>query len=127
MEEKNNPTDQNSIDGIDQIREIILGEQILNWDARFKKLEQTLKDLDKNLESKFSSLTKTIEKTNESLSKAAASSKTDLAAESKELANQLKKLKTELGKKIDHLTENKVDKDSIGEVFIQWGQKVKSK
>ena len=110
-------------DSIVQIRQIIFGEQIRSWEKQFKRLEQKLNELNKKLEESVKALEARIES-------AVVTQQESAAALSAELDRADQALKTELGqvqKLLKDLKENKVDKDSIGEVFIQWGEKVKAK
>lgn len=113
--------------GIDQIRDIILGEEIQSWEKRFDRIEKNLASLTKSTEKNLAELSERVEshisvagKNNESL-------QNDLSATSQEIRSIIEKFKADLEKKIKTLADDKVDKDSIGDVFIQWGQKVKAK
>ncbi len=107
------PTKSSSIN---QIREIILGEQISFWENNFKSLEKKLADLDR----KISSVQDAVNNENSNLGD-------ELNKLKKELSSKITKLQNEFTKKTDELDGSQVDKDSIGEVFIQWGQQVKTK
>lgn len=103
-------------DSINQIREIILGEQINSWEKNFKRLEEKLNDLER----KISSVQETGQNENRNLGNEISLSKEDFSA-------KITGIQKEFNKKIKELERVKVDKDSIGEVFIQWGQQVKTK
>lgn len=115
------------LNGIDQIRDIILGEQIDLWEKRIRKLEQGLKNLTDSTHSKIEELQNQIENSRSESMNTSEKNKEDLLQTTDKLRSALNDFKKEFDKEIQSLSENKVDKDSIGEVFIQWGQKVKSK
>lgn len=109
-------SEQTNSDSINQIREIILGEHISSWEKNFKRLEKKLNDLDR----KISSVQDALKNENSNLGD-------ELSKSQKELSSKITKLQSEFNKSIKELEGSKVDKDSIGEVFIQWGQQVKTK
>ena len=123
----NRTTAPQVLNGIDQIRDIILGEQIDSWEKRIKKLEQSLKNLTDSTQAKIRELSARIETSRSESLHTSETSKQELHKTDDELRAALNELKKEFDKRIQSLLEDKVDKDSIGEVFIQWGQKVKSK
>ncbi len=112
---------------LDQIRDIILGEHIEEWEKQFARLDASIAKLRNDTSAQFKEVQV---KLNENANQ--AQDETGKLAEKSEqsvteLRALLKKFHHELGQRIEELDENKVDKDSIGEVFIQWGQRVKSK
>jgi uncharacterized protein (DUF342 family) len=109
--------------GIDQIREIIFGEQLIAWQQRFSELEKALSELHKTVESGFSRLEMQIGTEKQNLTGNVQELRTDVSKDTDNLRSQIAAARKQLAA----LDERKVDRDSIGEVFIQWGQKVKAK
>ncbi len=103
-------------ESINQIREIIFGEHISSWEKKFKSLEKKLNELDRK-----------IDLVQDSLKNANSNLGDELGKCNEGLSTEITKLQNEINKKLHDLEGNKVDKDSIGEVFIQWGQQVKTK
>jgi len=129
MADKNNDSNQETADtnGIDQIREIIFGEQLISWQQRFADLEKALSELKKSVESGFSRLEKQIGTEKQTLTGNVQDLRSEVNKDSDDLRAQIAAARKELADKIATLNERKVDRDSIGEVFIQWGQKVKAR
>lgn len=113
--------------GIDQIREIILGEKMQAWEARFERIEKNLANLGKSTEARLAELAERVESHITAAGQESKSFRNDLSSASEEIRTSIEKFKVDLDKKLKKLADDKVDKDSIGEVFIQWGQSVKSK
>jgi len=109
-------SEQTNSDSIQRIREIIFGEYIHSWENNFKRLEKKIGDLNKKIDTIHAELK------SESVGRVE-----ELSQSKKELKSEIKKLQTEMTNKLKKLDDSKVDKDSIGEVFIQWGQQVKAK
>lgn len=102
---------------IEQIRDIIFGDQIIEFEKQINGLKQECDDLKRRvaeLETKHT-------KTDQTLSANFEKSKSD-QQQVYELIEQLKK---EIDHKIEQLAESKVDKNQIGQAFIEWGIKVK--
>ncbi len=109
-------SEQTNSDSMQQIREIIFGEYIHSWENNFKRLEKKLADLGKKIDAIHADL------------KSESGGRVEALSQSKnELRSEIKKLQTEMTNKLKKIDDSKVDKDSIGEVFIQWGQQVKAK
>lgn len=113
--------------GIDQIRDIILGEEIQSWEKRFDRIEKNLASLTKSTEKNLAELSERVESHISVAGKNNKSLQNDLSVTAQEIRSIIEKFKADLEKKIKTLADDKVDKDSIGDVFIQWGQKVKAK
>lgn len=113
--------------GIEQIRDIILGEQIAAWNKRFDKLESELKHFVKATRQELDGLNTKIEQSGRDTAHSNQELTAQISQSTSNLQELIEALKTDLLNKIDDLTNSKVDKDSIGEVFIQWGQQVKSR
>jgi DNA anti-recombination protein RmuC len=136
MENKSKPaTPEKSVEssqnhdpgGIQQIREIILGEQIISWNHKISQLEDKLDKLNATINSKVTELNKKISSNQKSVSEHLESTNKEMQQSAKDIQKLLAEFKKEVEQNLQKLHENKVDRDSIGEVFIQWGQKVKNR
>ncbi|MBK7979080.1 MAG: hypothetical protein IPK06_03530 [Ignavibacteriae bacterium] len=110
----------NTLGGLKQIREIIFGEYLDNLQNQINQL----RDENKNLKQQVSLHDKNLEKASSQISDLFSKSKnsdTNIQKSSEELD----KIKTELESKIKELKLTKIDKNQIGQVFIEWGMKVK--
>ncbi|MBI1932323.1 MAG: hypothetical protein HYS24_07270 [Ignavibacteriales bacterium] len=110
----------NTLGGLKQIREIIFGEYLDNLQNQINQL----RDENKNLKQQVSLHDKNLEKASSQISDLFSKSKnsdTNIQKSSEELY----KIKTELESKIKELKLTKIDKNQIGQVFIEWGMKVK--
>jgi predicted nucleic acid-binding Zn-ribbon protein len=106
--------------GLKQIREIIFGEVINNLQNQINDLKAE----NNNLKQQINVHEKNISKS--------AGLITELTAKQKDSENSLSKtndliskLSNELEGKIKELKLSKIDKNQIGQVFIEWGMKVK--
>ena len=117
MAPKENTATDNSKNSIDQIRDIIFGDEILQLQKDIQQLKQEYKNM--NLK-----ITALENKYNEAIAENAKihhNANTNI----KEIQKQIERTKSELAQKIKKLSESKVDKGQIGQAFIEWGQKVK--
>lgn len=121
MAQKEPESVQQLTDGIDQIRDIIFGEQISEYDKKLSNIEHKLtaitNDL-KNLEKKHAETANTV---NENLN----SLKNATSIDRDKIHEMIEQMKNEIDQKMNELGDSKVDKSAIGEVFIEWGMKVK--
>ena len=110
----------NTLGGLKQIREIIFGEYLDNLQNQINQL----RDENKNLKQQVSLHDKNLEKASSQISDLFSKSKnsdTNILKSSEEFD----KIKTEFESKIKELKLTKIDKNQIGQVFIEWGMKVK--
>jgi predicted nucleic acid-binding Zn-ribbon protein len=112
---------ENSKHSIEQIRDIIFGEQI----AEYKKMISHLTKECSNLKKRLDNLEKKYEDEIKRLTNENSSQHTQLVAKQDEIMESVTKLKEEFDRKYNELIEQKVDKSEIGQAFIDWGMKVK--
>ncbi len=113
-------------EGILQIRNILLGDLVLRWESKINKMEAGVRELIRKTEAKLAAMEEKINMMDKELKEELETNLMDIEQENDELRALVDNLKKDFEKKIKHLMENKLDKDSIAEVFIQWGQQVKS-
>lgn len=107
-------------ESIDQIRDIIFGDQIEKFERTINQLKKEcneFRDRIAQLEEKHSAVDHTIDSDHEK----------QKAMESAQIQLQefIEKTKRELDQKIAELFDTKVDKTQIGKAFIEWGMKMK--
>ena len=107
---------------LDEIRDIIFGDDKEVWENQINLLKQECNDL----QNKLSALEKKLEETEKTLSNNVDELKISQSQQQK-LNEVIENLKNEFEFKIKELTESKVDKKQIGQAFIEWGTKVKQK
>ena len=112
---------ENSKHSIEQIRDIIFGEQI----AEYKKMISHLTKECSNLKKRLDNLEKKYEDEIKRLTNENSEQHTQSAAKQEEIMESVTKLKEEFDRKYNELIEQKVDKSEIGQAFIDWGMKVK--
>jgi predicted RNase H-like nuclease (RuvC/YqgF family) len=120
MAEKKGDLLNNSGGSIEQIREIIFGDQMIEFDRQIKELKKEctqFKNKINDLEKKDAEFDQLMAETKEK-QKASAS-------DQQRIHEIIEKLKKEFDKKIAELKDAKVDKSQIGQAFIDWGMKVK--
>ena len=105
---------------IDEIREIILGDDRVKFESEIAELRKENDDLRTELKT----LKSRLEKSNIMLS-ANVEDLTRVVDENKLLVKDLETLKKDFEAKISRLNEKKLDKTEIGQAFIEWGTRVK--
>lgn len=112
-------------DSLAQIRDIIVGEYSKTWEKRFTRLQEQIQQMNQQIQKQLHELS---EKIAQSANERESSHQTlteNLDKTRSEITEMVKAAQSTLQKELTRLKEVKVDKDSIGEVFIQWGQQVK--
>jgi len=113
------------VNEIGQIREILLGEFISSWEVRISKMETGVKELIGQTEKKLTELESRMVALDKEIKDEIETNFMDLEQENGDLRSLVENFHKELNRKMDSLTDGKLDKESIADVFIQWGQKVK--
>ena len=125
MDEQTNPkVGTGGKEALDQIRDIIFGDSLLKIQTELENLRKQIKDLEKsigNIKNEGAEMTKElragtieeIQKVNESAKERQDKIQASMNSLAKTVKSQLKKL-----------DETKVDKSKIGQVFMEWGQKM---
>lgn len=107
-------------ESIDQIREIIFGEQEKDYELRLQELKQQCEQLHSRLAALESQQQSTQHTLKEDYVRVEAYQNGQ-----QELRTWIEKAQAELERKIEKLAANKVDRSQIGQAFIEWGMKVK--
>ena len=105
---------------IEQIRDIIFGDHIAEFEKQVKELKKEythLKNRINDLEKKNVDLDQVITENTEQ--------QKNTASDQQQTHKIIEQLKEEFERKIAELTDAKVDKSEIGQAFIEWGMKVK--
>ena len=121
MGENNAALINKSLHGIDQIRDIIFGEQIIEFENEIKHLKQECK----NLKTRIGELEKKQERNIDQLKTEYSEHHSQSESNFKQNSELIEKLKSEIIQKLNEMDERKVDKTQIGQAFIDWGMKVK--
>ncbi|MBN1350810.1 hypothetical protein JXJ21_15435 [candidate division KSB1 bacterium] len=106
--------------GIEQIRDIIFGEQTRAFQRQMDELKNECAALKKQIAELGQKHMKSDQQINDNMEKWALS-----ANEQQRFQNMFDQMKSELERKIADLDELKVDKSQIGQAFIEWGTRVK--
>jgi len=104
-----------SLDNMDQIRQIIFGEKIQEYDKKFNKMMDEIELVKKEMENSISKLEKFIEK-KDTESKQATNEVSEMLANSKK---EFQKLVNDLQKKIDSIIDSKTDREKLAELFSE--------
>ncbi|MBN1466898.1 hypothetical protein JXA02_14185 [candidate division KSB1 bacterium] len=124
MDEKIKATPENKVSGVDQIREIIVGDYLRDVHAELASLQKQITELRRTLsgfKEEADSLSQNLQAiTVGELKKAKETVEEQQKNFETSMNNMIKTVKTQLKK----LEENKVDKSKIGQVFMEWGQKI---
>ena len=106
---------------IEQIREIIFGEQINKFENEIKHLKQECK----NLKTRIGELEKKQERDIDQLKTESSEHHSQSESNFRQNSELIEQLKSEIIQKLNEMDERKVDKTQIGQAFIDWGMKVK--
>ncbi len=112
---------ENSKHSIEQIRDLIFGEQITEYKNMIANLTQECSSLKKRLDALEKKYQDDLEQVNTDNSAKHSESE----SKQQELVEFVRKITEEFDQKIEKLAEQKVDKSEIGQAFIDWGMKVK--
>ncbi|MEE4311559.1 MAG: hypothetical protein V2J62_06785 [candidate division KSB1 bacterium] len=102
---------------LDAIRDIIFGEELKLFQNHLNQLKKKLDALSKRVDA----VNENVEKIEKSISDDRDSS----VKVNKETQATIDRLKKELDDQLKTITDTKVSKSEIGQVFIEWGMKVK--
>ncbi len=105
---------------MDQIRQIIFGEQMQEYEKKFNKMLQEIELLKREMENSISKLEKFIEK-KDAESKKATHEVTDMIDNSK---REFKKLLNDLQKKVDKIMDSKTDRAKLSDLFSEISQRL---
>lgn len=118
MNKKNGVKQQHG--GIKEIREIIFGEVINNLQSQINELKSENKSLKDQLKLHENDISKSSSLINELTHN--QNSTNNLQSK---LTTQVEAIKADFEEKIKELKLTKIDKNQIGQTFIEWGMKVK--
>ena len=107
-------------ESIEQIREIIFGDQIENFEQAINQLKKE----NTELRERIAQLEKNHQAVDQIIATDHEKQKSIESAQS-QFQEFIEKTKQELDQKIANLNDAKVDKSQIGQAFIEWGMKVK--
>lgn len=110
-----------AMDGIDQIREIIFGEQMVEFRKQFDELKKKCQELS----NKINGLEKKQSDCDHHMTEALAQQKSTQLSDQQQTRALIEQLKKEFDQKIAELDQVKVDRSQIGQAFIEWGMQVK--
>ena len=120
MTEKKGDLLNNSGGSIEQIREIIFGDQMIEFDRQIKELKKECTQF----KNKINDLEKKDAEFDQLMAEAKEKQKAS-ASDQQQIHEIIEQLKKEFDQKIAELKDAKVDKSQIGQAFIDWGMKVK--
>jgi len=109
-----------NFDSIQQIRDIIVGEELAQLKNQIRQLQNECEQLKNQLAVLEKKLDTDNQLTTQNLENLTAST-----LDRQQIYSLLDEIKKDIENKFSDLNEKKVDKSQIGEVFIQWGMKVK--
>ncbi len=116
-------TEQNG--GIEQIREIVVGENLRAIQASIEHLQSQINELKGSLGSFRDEADEFNKNFQQSTSQEFEKTQQELQQKHKTVENSIAELMNTLKLQIKRLDENKVDKSRIGQVFMEWGMKMK--
>lgn len=115
MADKKIPSPDDKSQEVDRIRDIIFGSQMRTYDGNFQTIQR---DLERHLQE--------IERLNEKLAEQERTFSQKLQALEREMRRSDDTLRTELRETAQRLTDEKVDRQVLGNLFIEIGNQLKS-
>lgn len=119
MNKKSNGNKQ-SPGGIKEVREIIFGDYLNNMQVQIDELKKENKDLKQQLKAAENNLLNSDNLIGELKGKVS-----DCFSDNDKLEKYLKKVESSILQKIKEIDSAKIDKNQIGQAFIEWGTRVK--
>ncbi|MCA9734720.1 MAG: hypothetical protein H6696_09300 [Deferribacteres bacterium] len=111
-------------EGIGQIRNILLGDIISIWEAKISHMERGVQELINHTEAKLIELEERFNALDHELKEELETNLLEVEQENDDLRSMVQSLKEQFENQMHQLESGKLDKNSIADVFIQWGQKM---
>ena len=112
------------MDNVDQIRQLILGEQLQNYDQELKKLQQDLQTIRADLEQFLSAFTKELEGMRQQRSGSVASIEKMLDQNRDSLRKQLSEAEKELRKMAHQIEDSGTNRHDLADLLIELGKQL---
>jgi hypothetical protein len=119
MDNKKNPGD------LDQVRELIFGEQTRQNQKKFDAVSNRLDDLKKYISEVSDETGQRFKKADKDAQNMQKELESHLEKVRKELSRSLESTKSQILKKIDQLIDEKTDRMQLGNFLIDMGMKIK--
>lgn len=114
MSDAENPKSATSPQDLERVREILFGGVIRDHDTRFATLQRDLERLQKALD-----------RTNEELANQDSAQSRKLQETRQEFQTENDEIRAELRSSVERLSSAKVDKEQLGNLFIEMGNQIK--
>lgn len=124
-QDKVDETIAEQLGGIEQIREIVVGENLRAIQASIEHLQSQIDTLKHSLGSFRDEADEFNKNFQQSTSEEFEKTQEELQKKHQSVENSIAELMNTLKLQIKRLDENKVDKSRIGQVFMEWGMKMK--
>ncbi len=120
MPGKTERTNSTADAAIDKIRELIFGEQIIAFQQQILALQEECQAINRELNQLKKQHEENADLINKNMTRLNRAESAD-----QQINDLIERFKAELNGRLAELEAKKVDKSQIGEVFIEWGMKVK--
>ncbi len=111
-------------DGLDQIQRILFGDIFSIWEAKISQMERGVQELISHTEAKLQELEERFTMLDQELKEELETNLLEVEQENDDLRTMVQSLKDQFEIQMRSLESGKLDKNSIADVFIQWGQKM---
>ncbi|KAA3656453.1 MAG: hypothetical protein DWQ10_15395 [Calditrichaeota bacterium] len=111
-------------EGVGQIRNILLGDIISVWEEKITQMERGVQELINHTEAKLIELEERFNALDHELKEELETNLLEVEQENDDLRSMVQTLKDQFEMQMQSLESGKLDKNSIADVFIQWGQKM---
>ncbi|KAA3610651.1 MAG: hypothetical protein DWQ05_21785 [Calditrichaeota bacterium] len=111
-------------DGLGQIQKILFGDIFLTWETKISQMERGVQELINHTEAKLQELEERFTMLDQELKEELETNLLEVEQENDDLRGMVQSLKEQFELQMQDLESGKLDKNSIADVFIQWGQKM---
>jgi len=111
-------------DGLDQIQRILFGDIFSTWESKISQMERGVQELINHTEAKLQELEERFNMLDQELKEELETNLLEVEQENDDLRSMVQGLRDQFEAQMHSLENGKLDKNSIADVFIQWGQKM---
>lgn len=111
-------------DGLDQIQRILFGDIFTTWETKISQMERGVQELISHTEAKLQELEERFNMLDQELKEELETNLLEVEQENDDLRRMVQELRDQFESQMHSLESGKLDKNSIADVFIQWGQKM---
>ena len=110
---------------VDQIRELIFGDQMADYDANMEKLQSQIDNLRNDIQDFFNGLKTSLDEMKAERVSSVSALKNDLKETEQQFNSRLQQTESNLKEMIDQIRESGTDRLSLAEALVTLGNRLK--